>query len=89
MAHFVMMHHTKGVHPSLLIPTGFSWTTLFFGFAIPIVRGDNKWAVRMFVACLCTAGISILIFPFIYNGIFKKDLIDEGWYTVEYVNEYD
>lgn len=58
---------------------GFSWTTLFFGCLTPLFRGDIKWALIMFVVAMLTFGISHLVFPFIYNKIYIKDLISAGY----------
>lgn len=60
-------------------PVGFSWLTLFTGFISPLLRGDILWSLIMFVAMLFTAGLSMLVFPFIYNKIYVKGLIKKGY----------
>ncbi|MGO2118365.1 MAG: SHOCT domain-containing protein [Fusobacterium sp.] len=60
-------------------PTGFSWTTLFFGFFPAIIRGDLKWGIIMFIIAIVTGGLSWFIFPFIYNKIYIKSLIEAGY----------
>ncbi|PRX34695.1 hypothetical protein BX659_10210 [Orenia metallireducens] len=61
------------------VPIGFSWTTFFFGFFPAIFRGDIKWAIIMFLAACVTAGVSALVFPFIYNKLYIKDLLEKGY----------
>jgi len=60
-------------------PVGFSWTVFFFGFFPPLFRGNWKWAVILFLLSLITMGLSNLIFMFIYNKLYIKDLIGEGF----------
>lgn len=61
------------------IKTGFSWTTLFFGCFPAMFRGDWKWAIIMLLAALITGDISWLIFPFFYNRLYIKDLLNNGY----------
>lgn len=60
-------------------PTGFSWTTLFFGIFPALFRGDVKWGLIMLLLAFLSLGLSWLIFPFIYNGLYLKGLIESGY----------
>jgi hypothetical protein len=61
------------------VPSGFSWTTLFFGFFPALLRGDIIWALIMILVAILTLGISWWIFPFIYNGLHVNGLIKSGY----------
>jgi len=69
------------------IKVGFSWTTFFFGFFVPLFRGDLKWAAIFFVSAVSlsvfTAGIGgfvlSIVFAFIYNKLYIRDMLSAGW----------
>jgi hypothetical protein len=60
-------------------PLGFSWTTFFFSFFVPIFRGDWVWFFVQFILACLTSGLSVFVFAFIYNKIYAKSLLDKGF----------
>jgi hypothetical protein len=69
------------------VKVGFSWTTFFFGFFPALIRGDLKWAVIMFLTAAIVGAFTFgfgawipgIIFSFVYNKIFIKDLLEKGY----------
>ena len=76
------------------VKVGFSWTTFFFGFFPALFRGDLKWAAIMFILSVIlgafTLGIGAwicgIVFSFVYNKIYIKELLEKGYRPV---NESD
>lgn len=81
-------------HPAGLtkdVPEGFSFTTLLFGFFVPLLRGDLKWfAIFLIVAIinyfLCGVVIGFLTTPLWwvisavqYNEWHTEDLLLKGY----------
>lgn len=68
------------------VKAGFSWTMFFFGFWVPLFRGDWKWLIIMLLLDLIgiwTLGIvtsvANLIMSFMYNKLYIQDLISGGF----------
>lgn len=57
------------------IPTGFSWTTFFFGIFVMISRGMWPQAAISFL----TFGLANFYYIFKLNGIYKQKLLEDGW----------
>jgi len=60
-------------------PVGFSWTVFFFNFFLPLFRGDWKWTIIMLVTAVLTSGLNCLVFMFIYNKLYVKELLSAGF----------
>jgi hypothetical protein len=60
---------------------GFSWTVFFFGFFVPLFRGDYKWFVLMLIADICTLWAANVVLAFIYNKIYTRSLIEDKGYV--------
>ena len=76
-AKVVLKHSTSSLLKEA--PLGFSWTTLFFGFFPALFRADIKWGIIMFIVAIVTAGLSWFVFPFIYNKIYVRGLLEKGY----------
>lgn len=66
---------------------GFSWTTLFFGFFVPLFRGDVLWFIVFLILNTTTFGIVNLILCFLYNGIYTKNKLKEGFIPADTYSE--
>ena len=60
-------------------PVGFSWTVLFFGGFVPLVRGDWGWFFIMLIAGIVTLEyqelyLHLFTIEFIYKILYQKDL---------------
>ena len=73
----ILTHQITG--ETRIVPTGFSWTTLFFSFFPALFRGDVLWAIVIFFSALLTWGFSSLLWPFFYNGLHIKHLLGKGF----------
>ena len=76
-AKVVLKHSTSGLLKEA--PLGFSWTTLLFSFFPALFRSDIKWALIQFIVACVTLGFSWLIFPFFYNKIYVRGLLEKGY----------
>ncbi len=72
-----LQHAQAGLQKEVKV--GFSWTTLFFGLFPALFRGDLKWAAIMLVVAIVTFGTSWFVFPFVYNKIYVKGLLESGY----------
>ena len=89
----IVMKHESGVAKEVKV--GFSWTTFFFGFIPALCRGDIKWGVIQviiaFVIGCFTAGaaapIVSIVFAFIYNKIYIKELMQQGFKPIDTASE--
>ena len=63
-------------------PIGFSWTTHFFWFFPALFRGHWLASLVMLFIGFVTGGLAWLVFPFLYNKFYVKNLIKEGFVVI-------
>ena len=61
---------------------GFSWTYFFFGWLVPIIRGELGVGALHLLFTLFTLGIWQLIVCFLYNKQYMTRLLTAGWILV-------
>lgn len=78
VARVIMLQNTKtGITKKGLY--GFSWTTLFFGPAPALLRGDVVTALCLSLGGFLTFGIFTIIWAFVYNKYYTQNLIADGY----------
>lgn len=58
---------------------GFSWTYLFFGWSVPIFRGELGIAALHLLFSICTFGFWQLIVSFLYNKQYMTRMLEKGY----------
>ncbi|MDI2090946.1 hypothetical protein [Commensalibacter oyaizuii] len=59
---------------------GYSWTYLFFGWFVPLFRGEIGIAILHFIVSFLTCGLWQIIFSFLYNKQYMTRMLgQEGW----------
>jgi hypothetical protein len=88
-----MVKKVQLIHPlSGLIKSdyfGFSWTSLFFGWFVPVFRGELLIALLHFAITVVTFGIWQVIIAFLYNKQYMTRMLEKGYVLndTEEVNE--
>ena len=70
-------HEESGVEKNCFI--GYAWTYFFFGFFVPIFRGEISIGVFHLIFSLLTFGVFQIIMPFLYNKHYSTRLLTDGW----------
>lgn len=58
---------------------GFSWTYLFFGWFVPIFRGELTIALLHLFITLATCGLWQIIISFLYNKQYMTRMLEKGY----------
>lgn len=61
------------------IPTGFSFTTLFFGPLPMLFRGEIGYFFLVGILAILTGWLSSIFFAFVINGMCKRKLLERGF----------
>ncbi|MFV0625762.1 MAG: hypothetical protein ACK5N8_00245 [Alphaproteobacteria bacterium] len=67
--------------------TGFSWTTLLFGFLVPLYRRDWKAFFLFTPIYFITFGMASIPFAFFYNKRYIRSLFEQGCNLLYFTGE--
>ena len=71
------LKHESGIIKEIKV--GYSWTTFFFGFWVPVIRGQWSDFAIMFISTVPTAGILPFIWTFKINKRYCQQLLEKGY----------
>ena len=72
-----VIHKESGIEKSCFV--GYSWTYFFFGFFVPIFRGEISIGIFHLIFSIVTFGLFQLVMPFLYNKQSSVRLLLNGW----------
>jgi hypothetical protein len=75
-----MRHNRHGIYKDGYV--GFSWTYLFFGFFVPLLRGHYRYALYHFIIFVLSGPLIPfvqLILAFMFNRWYTLDMIERGY----------
>lgn len=58
---------------------GFSWTYFFFGFLVPLIRGELGVGALHLLFSIFTFGIFQIIVAFLYNKQYMTRMLENGY----------
>ena len=73
----VIVHKESGIKKNCFV--GYSWTYFFFGFFVPIFRGEISIGIFHLIFSIVTFGVFQLVMPFLYNKQASIRLLLNGW----------
>ena len=73
----ILKHKDSGINKNGFV--GYCWTYFFFGFFVPIFRGEISIGIFHLIFALVTFGLFQLVMPFLYNKQFSTRLLTNGW----------
>ena len=72
-----VIHKQSGIERKCFV--GYSWTYFFFGFFVPIFRGEITIGIFHLIFSIVTFGLFQLVMPFLYNKQASVRLLVNGW----------
>jgi len=72
-----VIHKQSGIERKCFV--GYSWTYFFFGFFVPIFRGEISIGIFHLIFSIVTFGLFQLVMPFLYNKQASVRLLVNGW----------
>lgn len=78
MANGSITFENKNTGTIKIAPIGFSWTSLLWSGIPALMRGHIGMGIIQIILSMITAGLSNIVYGFIYNKMYIKHMIAEG-----------